>query len=41
MDFGAARAQSTVLHVFPFNSQKKRGGVAVKLVCNFVVVWWF
>ncbi|WCJ42312.1 calcium-transporting ATPase putative [Euphorbia peplus] len=40
MDFGAVRAQSAVLHVFPFNSQKKRGGVAVQLPNSEVHIHW-
>jgi len=32
MNFDFIRSNSTILHVFPFNSAKKRGGVAVKLV---------
>lgn len=32
MNFAHIRSNSTILHVFPFNSEKKRGGVAVKLV---------
>ncbi|XP_065849241.1 calcium-transporting ATPase 8, plasma membrane-type-like [Euphorbia lathyris] len=40
MDFGAVREQSAVLHVFPFNSQKKRGGVAVQLPNSEVHIHW-
>ncbi|KAJ0075521.1 hypothetical protein Patl1_34906 [Pistacia atlantica] len=32
MKFDIARSETTVLHVFPFNSEKKRGGVALKRV---------
>ncbi|KAK9232639.1 hypothetical protein WN943_022887 [Citrus x changshan-huyou] len=32
MKFDRVRSETTVLHVFPFNSEKKRGGVAVKRV---------
>lgn len=32
MKFEVMRAESTVLQVFPFNSEKKRGGVALKAV---------
>ena len=32
MNFDTARSQSSILHAFPFNSEKKRGGVAVKTV---------
>lgn len=32
MDFVSVRSESVVIHAFPFNSEKKRGGVAVKKV---------
>lgn len=32
MNFEAVRSECSILHVFPFNSLKKRGGVAVQLV---------
>lgn len=32
MKFDAIRSESSVLNVFPFNSEKKRGGAAVRLV---------
>jgi hypothetical protein len=32
MDFEAARSESSIIHVFPFNSDKKRGGVALQKV---------
>jgi len=32
MNFTAARSESSIIHVFPFNSEKKRGGVAVQTV---------
>ena len=32
MNFDLLRSESMILQVFPFNSEKKRGGVAVKLV---------
>jgi len=35
MNFDVIRSNSKVLHVFPFNSEKKRGGVALKLV----IIW--
>lgn len=35
MNFDLTRSNSKVLHVFPFNSEKKRGGVALKLV----IIW--
>ncbi|WOL13466.1 calcium-transporting ATPase 10, plasma membrane-type-like isoform X2 [Canna indica] len=31
MKFDEARSESSIIHVFPFNSEKKRGGVAVQL----------
>ncbi|KAB1199073.1 Calcium-transporting ATPase 9, plasma membrane-type [Morella rubra] len=31
LNFDQVRSESAVLHVFPFNSEKKRGGVAVKV----------
>ncbi|KAL4571213.1 hypothetical protein LXL04_017966 [Taraxacum kok-saghyz] len=30
MNFEAVRSESAIIHAFPFNSEKKRGGVAVK-----------
>ncbi|KAL5065907.1 hypothetical protein RYX36_027644 [Vicia faba] len=30
MDFEAVRSESSIIHVFPFNSDKKRGGVALQ-----------
>jgi Ca2+-transporting ATPase len=36
MDFTDVRSKSSVLHVFPFNSEKKRGGVAVQVINTFV-----
>ncbi|CAL1373976.1 unnamed protein product [Linum trigynum] len=40
MKFDAIRSESKVLHVFPFNSEKKRGGVAVKTTDNSVHIHW-
>ncbi|KAF8033666.1 hypothetical protein BT93_C0061 [Corymbia citriodora subsp. variegata] len=40
MDFEAVRSKSTIIHVFPFNSEKKRGGVAVKLPDSEVHIHW-
>ncbi|KAF8392831.1 hypothetical protein HHK36_021070 [Tetracentron sinense] len=37
MKFVALRSQSTILHVFPFNSEKKRGGVALQLVIGVLI----
>ncbi|GAU35731.1 hypothetical protein TSUD_259060 [Trifolium subterraneum] len=40
MNFDLIRSNSTVLHVFPFNSEKKRGGVALKRVDSGVHIHW-
>ncbi|CAA2987917.1 calcium-transporting ATPase 10, plasma membrane-type [Olea europaea subsp. europaea] len=40
MDFNAAKSKSMIIHAFPFNSEKKRGGVAVKLSDSEVNVHW-
>ncbi|KAK6942036.1 hypothetical protein RJ641_027413 [Dillenia turbinata] len=40
MNFEATRLGSSILHVFPFNSEKKRGGVAVKLPDSQVHIHW-
>ncbi|KAK9097470.1 hypothetical protein Sjap_022967 [Stephania japonica] len=40
MKFGVVRSQSEVLQVFPFNSEKKRGGVAVELPNSEVHIHW-
>ncbi|GAV59710.1 E1-E2_ATPase domain-containing protein/Cation_ATPase_C domain-containing protein/Cation_ATPase_N domain-containing protein/Hydrolase domain-containing protein/CaATP_NAI domain-containing protein [Cephalotus follicularis] len=40
MNFEAVRAKSTQLHVFPFNSLKKRGGVALQLPDSQVHIHW-
>ncbi|KAI3416712.1 FPL domain-containing protein [Psidium guajava] len=40
MDFEAIRSGSSIIHVFPFNSEKKRGGVAVKLPDSEVRIHW-
>lgn len=32
MAFDAVRSGASIIHAFPFNSEKKRGGVAVQLV---------
>ncbi|XP_028751403.1 calcium-transporting ATPase 8, plasma membrane-type [Neltuma alba] len=40
MDFEAVRSESSILHVFPFNSDKKRGGVAVKTLDSQVHIHW-
>ncbi|TQD75261.1 hypothetical protein C1H46_039203 [Malus baccata] len=38
MNFDVIRSESSLLHVFPFNSEKKRGGAAVKLAFYQVIV---
>ncbi|KAK2640630.1 hypothetical protein Ddye_028425 [Dipteronia dyeriana] len=40
MNFEAARSDSSIICVFPFNSEKKRGGVAVKLPNSEVHIHW-
>ncbi|XP_057453394.1 calcium-transporting ATPase 9, plasma membrane-type-like isoform X2 [Lotus japonicus] len=40
VNFDHIRSSSTILHVFPFNSEKKRGGVAVKLPDSAVHIHW-
>ncbi|KAF5461682.1 hypothetical protein F2P56_017761 [Juglans regia] len=40
MSFEAIRSESSVIHVFPFNSEKKRGGVALKLPDGQVHIHW-
>ncbi|XP_077222267.1 calcium-transporting ATPase 5, plasma membrane-type-like isoform X2 [Tasmannia lanceolata] len=40
MDFGDARSRASILHVFPFNSEKKRGGVALLLGESEVHIHW-
>ncbi|XP_039009543.1 calcium-transporting ATPase 9, plasma membrane-type-like [Hibiscus syriacus] len=40
MEFDAIRSESTILHVFPFNSEKKRGGVAVLQSDSEVHIHW-
>ncbi|KAL3642811.1 Calcium-transporting ATPase 8, plasma membrane-type [Castilleja foliolosa] len=40
MDFSAAQSDSVIIHAFPFNSEKKRGGVAVKLSNSEIHVHW-
>ncbi|KAL2930200.1 Calcium-transporting ATPase 8 plasma membrane-type [Bienertia sinuspersici] len=40
MNFDAKRSESTIIHAFPFNSEKKRGGVAVKTPGSEVHVHW-
>ncbi|XP_029118614.1 calcium-transporting ATPase 5, plasma membrane-type isoform X2 [Elaeis guineensis] len=40
MKFDDARSKSSILHVFPFNSEKKRGAVAVHVGGSEVHVHW-
>ncbi|KAK1316267.1 Calcium-transporting ATPase 9, plasma membrane-type [Acorus calamus] len=40
MKFDDVRSRSSVLHVFPFNSEKKRGGVALRLEDSVVHIHW-
>ncbi|KAK6915160.1 Cation-transporting P-type ATPase, C-terminal [Dillenia turbinata] len=40
MRFDAVKSESKVIHVFPFNSEKKRGGVALKLADSKVHLHW-
>ncbi|KAK3122188.1 hypothetical protein QOZ80_8BG0666200 [Eleusine coracana subsp. coracana] len=39
MDFHGVRSKSSVLHVFPFNSEKKRGAVAIQLDDGVHIHW--
>lgn len=40
MNFVTARSESSILHVFPFNSDKKRGGVAIQTADSDVHIHW-
>uniref|UniRef100_A0A7N2KYS6 Calcium-transporting ATPase n=1 Tax=Quercus lobata TaxID=97700 RepID=A0A7N2KYS6_QUELO len=40
MNFEAIRSESSVIHVFPFNSDKKRGGIALKLPDSQIHIHW-
>ncbi|KAI3513987.1 hypothetical protein L1887_12285 [Cichorium endivia] len=40
MNFESVRSESSVIHAFPFNSERKRGGVAVKRPDSEVHVHW-
>ncbi|KAJ8500023.1 hypothetical protein OPV22_010575 [Ensete ventricosum] len=40
MTFDDARSESSIIHVFPFNSDKKRGGVAVHQTGDDIHVHW-
>nr|GEV62285.1 hypothetical protein [Tanacetum cinerariifolium] len=38
MNFDAIKSESSIIHAFPFNSEKKRGGVAVKRLRRSLVI---
>ncbi|XP_059665845.1 calcium-transporting ATPase 8, plasma membrane-type-like [Cornus florida] len=40
MNFDAVRSESSIVHVLPFNSEKKHGGVALKLPDSEVHIHW-
>ncbi|KAK9269323.1 hypothetical protein L1049_001094 [Liquidambar formosana] len=40
MNFEAVRSNTKIIHVFPFNSEKKRGGVALQLPDSQVHIHW-
>ncbi|XP_028102904.1 calcium-transporting ATPase 10, plasma membrane-type-like isoform X2 [Camellia sinensis] len=40
MDFDAIRSTCSIIHAFPFNSEKKRGGIALKLADSKVHIHW-
>ncbi|KAK4838265.1 hypothetical protein QYF36_012378 [Acer negundo] len=40
MKFNIVKSETAVLHVFPFNSEKKRGGVALKRMDSEVHIHW-
>ncbi|GMH17940.1 hypothetical protein Nepgr_019781 [Nepenthes gracilis] len=40
MNFDAVRSKSLIIHAFPFNSERKRGGVAIKTPDSEVRVHW-
>ncbi|XP_074281131.1 calcium-transporting ATPase 10, plasma membrane-type-like isoform X2 [Silene latifolia] len=40
MNFNAKRSETVIIHAFPFNSQKKRGGVAVQSPGSEVRIHW-
>ncbi|XP_039050344.1 calcium-transporting ATPase 9, plasma membrane-type-like [Hibiscus syriacus] len=40
MKYDTVRSESKILHVFPFNSEKKRGGVALQQVDSEVHIHW-
>ncbi|KAL8160521.1 hypothetical protein V2J09_002058 [Rumex salicifolius] len=40
MNFDAVRSKASIIHAFPFNSEKKRGGVAIKKSDSEVHIHW-
>ncbi|XP_057737717.1 calcium-transporting ATPase 8, plasma membrane-type-like isoform X3 [Arachis stenosperma] len=40
MDFEAARSESSIIHMFPFNAEKKRGGVAIQKADHEIHIHW-
>ncbi|KAH1216265.1 Calcium-transporting ATPase 8, plasma membrane-type [Glycine max] len=40
MNFDTARSDSSIIHVFPFNSDKKRGGVATRVSDSEIHIHW-
>ncbi|XP_061361514.1 calcium-transporting ATPase 8, plasma membrane-type-like [Gastrolobium bilobum] len=40
MSFEDARSESSIIHVFPFNSDKKRGGVAIQTADSEIHLHW-
>ncbi|KAG0463127.1 hypothetical protein HPP92_021603 [Vanilla planifolia] len=40
MKFNNARSKGSILHVYPFNSEKKRGGVAINVEGSEVHIHW-
>ncbi|KAF7806698.1 calcium-transporting ATPase 8, plasma membrane-type-like [Senna tora] len=40
MNFKAIRSESSIIHMFPFNSEKKRSGVAVQMPDSQVHIHW-
>jgi Ca2+-transporting ATPase len=39
MNFATDRSESSIIHVFPFNSEKKRGGVAIQTVLSVLLTF--
>ncbi|WVZ19262.1 hypothetical protein V8G54_006584 [Vigna mungo] len=40
MNFTDARSKTSIIHVFPFNSEKKRGGVALQTADSNIHIHW-